>query len=127
VGYRKARTLYKLSFEDHIGLEVSAGSVPTQVFLGIISAKEASDTPVMFEAFAKALHSWNLEDEDGTPVPPTLEGLYAQDFSFVLEIIGAWIEAVGGVSTPLATPSSAGAPPPELQLPMEPLSLSRAN
>lgn len=46
----------------------------------------------VYEAFAEALISWNLEDwRTGAPVPPTLAGMLEQDAAFMLDVISAWL------------------------------------
>lgn len=40
-------------------------------------------------------------------------GLYAQDVSLIMDVVAAWLEAVAGVSRPLAGGSTSGQPSPE--------------
>lgn len=100
----------------------------------------------MLAMLAANLVGWNLEDEHG-PVPAVLAqcvtsalevpenghcathaeddkrcpvtGLLAQDLEFAMDIIGAWMEAMGGVSGPLRTASSDGTPSLEASMPMD--------
>lgn len=85
------------------------------------------DMEEVFGEFAKVLVSWNLEDEDGEPVPTTYEGLMSYDFQFVLAVVLGWMQAVAGVPTPLDRPSRDGGPSLVESLPMEPLSQSRVS
>ena len=139
MGYRKKVTVLKLVFEDHEGLEVRMRSVPLGPFLDISKLAEmAGDSYVpapqdvekidqLFTAFAEYLIDWNLEDEDGTPVPATLEGVRKQDFDFALLMVMEWIQAAAGVPSPLERPSNSAGTSQEVSLPMEPLSPSLAS
>lgn len=134
-GYKPKRKIFKLvEFPEYEGLEVEARSVNTGQFLKIVSlaarleslggdeskftAEDVATIERLFGLFAKVLRSWNLmdEDEDGNdvPVPPTLEGLLSQDLDLVMEVIGVWIDAVGGVDaeTGKGSPSSVTSPVP---------------
>lgn len=115
MGYRREARIYKLNFADpeFHGLEVRAKSCPTGVFLEMstlheiqIPIKPADEAKVyrLFDHFSKALVSWNLEDDAGSPVPADLHGIYTQDLEFILAIMLAWMDAVGGVSTPFPNP-----------------------
>ena len=139
MGYRKQKKVYHLIFEDDEfeGLEVRTHAPPfgfleevTQLaaFAGktVFTADDMEQVQAFFGAFSKHLISWNLEDDDGTPVPATLEGLRAQELPFVMAIIQAWV-GIGKVSGPLVQPSSGGRPSLEGSLPMEALSPSRLN
>jgi hypothetical protein len=138
MGYRRERKIYNLIFEDEDmrGLEVKTSSVPIGEILKLShlgadlknsSDVDSSNVETLFSVFADALISWNLEDENGTPVPATIEGLYSQDADFVLAIITTWANVVGGVSRPLNRNSSNGKQYPEELIPMETLSPSPLN
>lgn len=131
--------IYKLSFEDPSfdGLEVRAKSVPLGQILKLTKLAgqdlKALDRDAQFEAvdemlrmFAKALVSWNVEEQDpdnpdgpNIAVPATYEGLQTQDIDFVMDIIMAWMDALMGVGGPLGKRSASGAPFLEASLPME--------
>lgn len=133
-GYVRQRKVYRLRFadEDMAGLVVQARSAPVGQFLGLaklaelkggdFKSEDAAKIDELFRGFAACLVDWNLEDEDGTPVPATLEGIYTQETDFVLQIIFAWIEAIAGVSVPLGPRSSDGGRSLEGSMPMETLS-----
>jgi len=130
-GYRRKRTTYRLRFEDPAmeGLEVVARSASVQTLLKITSladlATESPETKVVHEVlalFGDSLVSWNLEDDDGHPVPADAMGLASQDMDFVMAVIMAWVQAVSQVAPPLPAASSPGQKPAlEASLPMEPL------
>ena len=116
MGFRHQPRTYLLTFEDPAleGLEVRARSLS----IGELQ----SDEPVV-ESFAHALVSWNLEDEDGNPLPATLETLRTYpDIGFINGLTKAWIDAVTGVDDELGKDSTSGETFPEASIPMEPLS-----
>lgn len=122
-GYRRQRKIYKLTFDKHPGLVVRATSVSAGDFLAITELTEQDMTPdvakELFARFSSVLLDWNLQDEDGTPVPATPEGLLSEDWDFVMEILDAWMDAVAGVAAPLAQPSSGGSPSLMASIPMD--------
>lgn len=114
MGFRKQKITYNLVWpEDHDyhGLEVLTKSLSVSELMDLTRmaekanaadadmAADASDK--MLSTFAKSLISWNLEDEDGTPVPATRDGISDQDMAFVQSVLAEWMGAVAGVSAPL--------------------------
>ena len=128
MGYRRQPTVYRLIFQEYEGLEVMARSVSVEELLKITGlANQMTSKPdnkqveALFGFFAKRLVSWNLEDEDGKPVPATLKGLLGEELGFILNIVQAWVRAITGVSPPLLNGSSggpAGRSPLEDSIPM---------
>lgn len=131
MGFVPEGKVYRLRFvdDDMAGLVVTARSTNLGAFLDVaewvdIDPKSASKEDLrklasLFETFAGALVSWNVEQPAGVPVPATLEGLRSQDVDFCLEIIRAWFEAIGGVPGPLGARSSNGGKSLEASIPME--------
>jgi hypothetical protein len=123
MGFKHQAKVYRLVFDDPAlaGLEVRARSLS-------IGELRDDDTSVL-EAFAKALDSWNLEDEGGEPLPPTLETLESYpDIDFINALSAAWLNAVAGVDDELGKGSDSGRPSlEESAIPMEPLSPSLAS
>lgn len=130
MAYVRERRVYRLAFadDDMNGLEVRARSVPLGQFFHLakllskgLTLGDVDQVSELFSGFADALVDWNLENEDG-PVPATLDGLYAQDIDFVLPVIEAWIDAVGGGPNPNPRrPGGATDGRMEASLPVEPL------
>lgn len=121
MGFKRKRKLYKLTFADPDmdGLQVTMHAIPVGVVLELQAASEKTDGNArLFEIMSEALVEWNLENEDGTPVPATKEGVMTQDMDFVMAIITSWTEAISGVSAPLASGSTSGETFPEASLPM---------
>src|SRR4249920_2824864 len=116
MGYRHEPKTYLLTFDDPAlnGLEVRCGS---------LSIGELNDDDIkLFESFAKHLISCNLEDEDGQPIPTTLEAIEDYpDVDFITTMATAWMNAVVSVDDELGKGSPSGNTFPEGSLPMEPL------
>jgi hypothetical protein len=134
-GFRGGRRIYKLRFEqpEMFGLVVRAHSIPVARVLELARAgvlgEQMEITPEnlalvqdLFATFGDALVEWNLEEDDGTPVPATAEGVLSQDMDFVMLVVQAWLTGIMGVSAPLGGGSTSGAPFPEASIPMAPLS-----
>lgn len=136
MGYQRARKVFRLTFEDEPGLEVLAYSASLGTITGLLDLVKGlggdkadrreglamlGRVDELFSTFAASLKEWNLEDEDGKPIPATVDGLKTQDLDFTLELILAWMEAVVSVSAPLKQKSSGGDQSPEALIPMEPL------
>ncbi len=137
---RLKRTVYTLDFADTEldGLTVKATGAPIGTLLDLIGmidlaerlgASTTADAEAGPEAlravgellagFAKVLRSWDLEDDDGTAVPATLEGLRTLEMRHAMLVISTWAGAASAVPAPLSSGSSGGQPPPELSIPME--------
>lgn len=134
MGYKREKKVYKLKFEDaqYDGLEVKVKSLTMGELVGFTKLLEIKNNKAdseesldafdqLLENFSKSLVSWNLEDEDDTPVPTTKEGLMSQDPEFIFYVIESWLEAVAGVPTPLSRPSENGKPSLVASIPMETL------
>jgi len=139
MGYTPKRRVFRLRFEDeeYDGLVVKVRSTSVGrllEFMGFLAMDTDDLTPAdvekitgLFEAFAEVLAEWNVETEDGEPVPATLDGVRTQDADFVMAIMRVWFQAVTQPPAPLPATSSAGGPSAVPPLPMEPLSPSRAS
>jgi hypothetical protein len=135
MGYSRARTV-KLTWADgeFEGLEIRAKRVSIETFFDlaplidgkydVFDPDDREKLREMFHEFGQVLVSWNLEDEDGTPIACTAEEFVGQDPAFVREVLDQWAAAIAGVAAPLEQPSPAGEPFPEGSLPMEVLSPS---
>lgn len=125
MGYKQKNKVYNLKFEDPDleGLEVKMTSMTTGELMELTSLRDSkdigSDAEKMLRIFASHLRSWNLEEEDDTPVPATYEGILTQDFDFVSVIIDAWMEYVGDVKPDLKEQSNSGGTSLAESIPME--------
>lgn len=129
MGYKRKPKIYRIRFADgteYEGLEVTLRGLSTEQFLAAEGRSE-SNLREMVELFADRLVGWNLEGDDGTPVPTTLESVLQEDWVMLDAIFGEWLEAIRGVPAPLEQPSTSGGESPEVSIPMEPLSSSLAS
>jgi hypothetical protein len=146
VGYKRPRKTYKLNFTegDLAGLHAVFGELSIDQMLNLVRlAKTArglgGDDPLdvqleraqdlaaqLFTEVAKGLVSWDLENDDDTPVPTDYEGVAAQGIEFITEIVVAWIEAMSSVDTPLPESSNGGQPSAELESSLQLASLSES-
>lgn len=121
---------YRLVFQDPdlAGLEVTARSLNTGQFLEFQAAQleqarggAAAEpaTQKMLEMLSAAIISWNAETEEGEKIPFTMDGLRTLEFDFAMTIIGAWTNAINGVSAPLSESSTGGSPSLVESIPMD--------
>ncbi len=133
MGYK--RPTLKLVFADpeFEGLEVRARRLSIGAALRVAGLADMDTRELaaaeeklgeLLKLIAESLISWNLEDDNGTPVPLTGEALAEQDLPFITALAGALATASAGVSRPLEPASNSGPSSEEVSLPMEPLSES---
>lgn len=132
MGSRRNPKLYKLVFDEdteYPGLEVTLRSLTIGQMRAIRTDGDDDEILVVGSAklIAKQLVSWNREDEDGNPLPPTLESLMGEEADLINLIVDRWTQAIRGVSAPLEQPSNDGEPSAVESIPMAPLSPSLAS
>lgn len=132
MGYKRAKKRYRLQFDDPElnGFEVVMAGLSIGQFIDLQTTAAAADdagTTDLLEKFAAKITSWNLEDDDGLPVPATFDGVKSQDMDFIMMIISAWMDAMAGVDPTRQTGANGGGTLPEVSLPMEKLSISLPN
>jgi hypothetical protein len=66
----------------------------------------------------ESITEWNLEGEDGEPLPVTVEAFKAQDRWWQATVINGWLDQMAQVSDPLEMPSSSGEASELADLPM---------
>ncbi len=114
MGYKRKRKTYKLDFSgtEYEGLEATLTGLTTGEYLEFVSlsssGEDENETEKMLKFFARHLVSWNLEDEDDQPVPPTYEGVTSNDLTMSMFILYAWTDALVNVSEKTEKKSSAG-------------------
>lgn len=102
MGFRPKHAPFKLDFSgtEYEGLEVTMRPVPMSVLMDI-AATAVSGNPAGFShvaaTFGYAVESWNVEDDDGHPVPADTDGLMSQDPRFVSAVIDTWLKAAYGL------------------------------
>jgi hypothetical protein len=124
-GYTRKRKTYRLEFDgtDQDGLTVRIRGL-TIAQLDTLQEAEIDNTVdgrrATQELLAEQLVEWNMEDDDGRPLPPTLDSIRSLDPAEFSAIISAWATAIAGVTDPLEPSSNGGAPSLEASIPMAP-------
>ena len=86
--------------------------------------EDDKDVEVMNEIssmLADAIVSWDLQEEDGTPVEPSLAAIDDLEFDEVINIVNTWLDHITGPDKELGKGSSSGATFPGQPLTMEAL------
>lgn len=128
MGYRRKQQTLRLDFTGELeGLRVELRQVSPAVMRRIVAAAEiVQDAPLieqanrvldLCDALGGLLVSWNYQDEDGNPVPPTAEALSKEDTSFVLALVYGWMDAVAVRAQQLTAAKDVD----ETTLPMQPV------
>jgi hypothetical protein len=86
---------------------------------GEVASSGLDQVGPVIDLFAARLISWNYEDEEGAPIPPSREEIEGLDVTVLLPAIMQWAEAASAVSGPLKNGSPSGSAFPEASLPME--------
>ncbi|BBC35294.1 hypothetical protein SGFS_065880 [Streptomyces graminofaciens] len=128
MGYKPRRKIYTLAFEgeEYEGLEVKIRGLNTGQVMDIDAARaDGGDSAIvaMLQLMAEQLVEWNVEDDEGQPVPTTFEGVRSLDIDFNWAVIDAWQNAAAGVPAPLESGSTSGEPSLVASIPTETLSL----
>jgi hypothetical protein len=125
--FQRRRKVYKLDFSgtEYDGFEVHVQGLTTGEYLELVSlsgnAAESSETEKLLVLFSTHLVHWNLQD-DGVPVPCTLDGVKANDLAMNMRVIDAWTDAMVNVPKSAEKKSLAGDPSLVASIPMESLS-----
>jgi hypothetical protein len=106
MGYRRNPKTLKLTFDggEMAGLEVSVRRASTATMRHIVTVAEGAQSGTLEErarrvldlcdAFGALIYEWNLEDEQGNPLPATAEVLAQEDASFTIALAYGWIDAM---------------------------------
>jgi len=127
MGYRKVPTIHTLEFSGtYDGLVVRLKGTKFGKVRRMISLLEEDDKndivlDEILDLLAENLVSWNLEEEDGSPVPATKDALNDLEFPMVTEIVNRWLEGMTGPSEELGKGSSSGGQFPGAPVLMEAL------
>lgn len=109
MGFKRNPKIYNLVFDettDYPGLEVQVRTLT----MGQLVSVWAGEGGRSFDLFMDRLVGWNLETEDGEPVPVTREAVEAEDDDMIQAIVKRWTDAVLGVPAPLDGNSNSGGP-----------------
>jgi len=88
---------------DYLGAEVVVRlDVPVSTFLTIQDMVASDQQLKVFELFGdQIVQSWNLEDDDGIPHPPTGLGMNRIPIQLANMLLEQWVEAATQPSLPL--------------------------
>lgn len=123
MGFRLDRT-YKLRWDDGTdleGFEVDIRSTSVATMRAVRDLRLSQDESKLAEILAAHIKRWNLEDENGAPVPVTAAALLDQESVVLAAVAREWYLAAAGVSAPLDLGSTSSAPSAVESLPMEAL------
>lgn len=132
----KVRSMPFGQFTAMVGLAGTVGeaineAATAEKILANIDPQDVAQMGRFLAGFGEALVEWDLEEEDGSPIPATVEGVAGLDTDVALEMIMPWLDALQGgfrdPGSPLHGGSGSGASSPEASLPMAPLSASQAS
>lgn len=94
-----------------------------------LDGSDGDNAASSMQRFFERLISWNLEDDNGNPLPATEEAAKSCDQGLIRALQNAYVEALIGVhnADPLPTSSLSGEPSLVESVPMEALSPSLAS
>lgn len=126
MGYVPPTKLLRLKFAgtDWDGLEVHLQPMPMGELMRLETIFAKPGLAGLSEAaamLADNIAAWNVEEPDGTPVIPNLDGIKRQDKDMVMAVLRAWQDGVATVAAPLPEGSGSGETSPVSLIPMTPL------
>lgn len=128
MGFREPSTI-TLAFEpgdEYHGLEVAMRGMSIADWLTAsgLDGSDGDDAGATMKRFYTALVAWNLEDDNGQPIP--VADAPNRDSRMIRRLNNAWIEALTGVhnSDPLPENSPSGGTSPAPPIPMTPVNAS---
>lgn len=119
-GFRIPKRTALIVFEeghDYHGAEVRCSlDVPMRTLFAFRSMRGESAETISAEAIAESykmfaeqiLVDWNVEDDDGNPVPCTIDAFLDMPMPFLTAVTAKWSEAVTGVPKASGEPSPNG-------------------
>jgi len=108
-GHRRNSTTYTLTFDESHGEELEGlivecrGASHQQLFeiarlgnfdLHNLMTEGIDALAALCQTFPDRIIDWNHQDEEGRPIPPTLEAFLDEDYTFSLPIVTAWVNTV---------------------------------
>lgn len=119
MGFQRKRKLYDLDFEgtalEGLSMVMRGLSVSEYLELSALAdlakastEKQVEEVRALFVRVANKIERWDLEDEDGKPIPPSTDELMSWDFDDAMATVDAWMAKVQGVPDPLEQKSNGG-------------------
>ena len=126
MGYRKKSTVHTLEFKQYEGLVIRMKGLKIGKMRRVLRAlDEDKETLALVDEMVtfvtEGLVSWNLEDEDGNPLPVDREQVEDLEFDMLSTILGDWLGKMTGPDEELGKDSSSGEKFPGQPLTMEAL------
>jgi len=120
----ESRTVYNLHFEDaaYAEIQIKVTACTVNQFNDIMGGANATGdeavngTNKLLDLFAEHIVSWNLEENDGSPMPITAQSLGDLEQPLVIRLIAAWQAAMVTVPNPSRPGSFSGGNSEELSL-----------
>jgi len=116
MGYKLPKRTALVEFDEgheYHGLRIE---LRLDIPMGLAFSFDREDVTVeqrLREFAAATLLGWNLEDDDGNPIPATADAFMQQPFAMGILLFEKWREATTGVPAPLVEPSANGKPSAE--------------
>jgi len=134
VGYKagvRAVTIQFAAGHPHHGAEARVRGMNFGEYMAAtgLDGGDGEDSAASMKRLGENLLSWNLEDDNGQPIPATPEGLTQIDQGLARALNNAYVDALVGVhdADPLPQSSPSGEPSLVESVPMEALSPSLAS
>jgi hypothetical protein len=129
MGYRKVPTIYTINdIAGEDGLIVRLKAIKIGKLRKLMAVVDSDEDDIkeeqldeIFKLLEQGLVSWNLEDEEGQPIPSDMSGIDEQELPFIMKILAAWLENMTGVDDDLGKGSPSGESFPGRPLTMEEL------
>jgi hypothetical protein len=108
-GFRLPERTARITFEgtDYDGAEIRVRlSVSFAQFIALRESAQGEDQERMARLFGETvLMDWNLEDDEGRPMPADADGMLAIPLDLANLVVQHWVEEVAGVPAPLSETS----------------------
>lgn len=125
---RKIPRIIDISFTEgpNAGLNIRVMSIKFGKVRQLIRLMDEDDKDVeimdeISKTLASALVSWDLQEEDGSPIEPSLAAIDDLEFDEVIDIVNKWLDQITGPDKELGKDSNSGENFPGRPLTMEAL------
>lgn len=124
---RKIPRIYDLEFDGELeGLHIRVKSIKFGKIRQLIAVMDEDDKDVavmdeISKTLVDAIVSWDLQEEDGTPIEPSLAAIDDLEFEEVIAIVNKYLDCITGPGDELGKDSPSGVKFPGRPLTMEAL------